>query len=98
MAGVAGACVPGSETGGDGVLLNGGGGEDAPRCGMACDGEDTSCAKGTGGVADCRGVLAGDLKVGFLGGDGGEQQLSSCGIRLFLANTAALLLAHVDLL
>jgi hypothetical protein len=87
--------MPGSDTGGDGVLLDGGGGEDAPRCGIARDVEDTSCAKGTGGAANCRGVLAGDLIVGFLGGDGGEKQPSSCGICLFLPNTAARLLARV---
>jgi hypothetical protein len=64
--------MPGSDTGGDGVLLDGGGGEDGLCCGIARDGEDASRAKGTGSAANCRGVLAGDLVVGFLGGDGGE--------------------------
>jgi hypothetical protein len=90
--------MPGSDTGSDGVLLHGGGGEDALCCSVACDGEDASRAKGTGSAADCRGVLAGDLIVGFLGGDGGEgseKQPSSCVICLFLANTPAWLLARV---
>ncbi len=88
--------MPGSDTGGDGVLLNGGGGEDVLCCGIARDGEDASRAKGTGSATDCRGVLAGDLIVGFLGGEGGEKQPFSCGICLFLANTAARLLARVS--
>jgi hypothetical protein len=90
--------MPGSETGSDGVLLDGRSGEDALCCGIARDGEDASRTKGTGSAAECRGVLAGDLIVGFLDSDGGEKQPSSCGICLFLANTAARLLARGALL
>ncbi len=90
--------MPGSDTGGDGVLLDGDGGDDAPRGGIACSGEGASRAKGTGGADDCRGGLAGDWITGWLGGDGDEKQPSSCSICLFLATTAARLLARVTLL
>jgi hypothetical protein len=43
------------------------------------------------------GVIAGldGEAAGQVGGDGGKKQLSSCGIGLFLVNTAALLLKRV---
>ncbi len=100
-AGVAGACRPGAVPGGDGgnvALRVGNDGVGVPLGGRSHGGVGASRAKGTGGAADCRGGSAEDLGAGCLGGDGGEggeKQLSSCSICLFLASTAARLLAQV---
>ncbi len=66
----------------------------------ACGGMDTCSARSTGDISDCRGSLAAYSIAGWLGNDGdgdegGKWQPLICGICLFLANTAALLLARV---
>ncbi len=101
-AGVAGACRPGAVPGGDGgdvALRVGDDGVGVPLGGRAHGGMGVSGAKGTVGAADCRDGSAEDSGARCLGGDGGEggeKQPSSCGICLFLASTAARLLARVS--
>ncbi len=88
---VAGACRPGAVPGGDGgdvAPCVGDDGVGVPLGSRAHGGVGASRAKGSGSV----------VGLGRLGGDdveGGEKQPSSCGICLFLASTAARLLARV---
>jgi hypothetical protein len=80
-------------SGGNGTAVDG------ALCGdTACGGVGACSAMSTGDDTNCRGGVAADSVTGWLGGDGGEggeQQPSICGICLFLANTAASLLARV---
>jgi hypothetical protein len=96
-AGVAGRRKPGAVPGGDVAhRFDDDGG--IPLYGRARGDVGASRAKGTGGAADCRGGSVGDLGAGCHSSDGGEKQPSSCRICLFLASTAARLLAQVTLL
>ncbi len=93
MAGDTGAHVPGAVTSGDGD--------------EACSITGACSTRSTGGVSDCRGGSSSDSMAGWLGGDGdgdgnggsrgegGEQHPWICRICLFLAKTAARLLARV---
>jgi hypothetical protein len=88
LARLAGECVPGTVPGGDGGAV-------AP-----CVGEDGVGIplgnRARGGVGASRAKSSGiAVGAGRLGGDGGEEQPSICGICLFLASTAARLLARV---
>jgi hypothetical protein len=84
-AGVAGAHMSEAVSGGDGVY-------NALRGDTACGGVGACSAMSTGDDSDGRGGVAVDSVTGWLGR---EQQPSICRICLFLANTAARLLARV---
>jgi hypothetical protein len=93
--------MSGADTGGDGALR----GDKTCGCAGACS------ARGADGVSDCRGGSSSNSMAGWQGvdgngdgdgggegggeGGGGEQHPSICGICLFLAKTAARLLARV---
>ncbi len=88
---LAGECVPGTVPGGDGGAVAPCVGEDGvgvPLGNRARGGVGASRAKSSG-IAVGAGRLGGD------DGEGGEEQPSICGICLFLASTAARLLARV---
>jgi hypothetical protein len=95
-AGVAGARVPETDPGGDdgdgGAVAPcvGDGGRGVPLGNRACGGVGASRAKSSGSA-----VGTGTGRLGGDDGEGGEEQPSICGICLFLASTAARLLARV---
>ncbi len=80
--------MPGSVPGGDGGAV-------APR--VVDDGVGVPLgSRARGGVGASRAKGSGSaVGAGRLGGEGGEEQPSICGICLFLASTAARLLARV---
>ncbi len=95
-AGVAGECWPASVPGGDGGAV------------ASCEGVDDvgvdgvgvplgSCVRGGVGAsrAESSGIEVGAGRLGGDDGEDGEEQPSICGICLFLASTAARLLARV---